>query len=69
MNSPHQSADMSVSTAHLVVAWLGNLAAFLLGQGSPLQGLVLLATLVFTVLQTYILVRDKLRRRRGQSGE
>lgn len=43
-------------------AWIGALIGSL-----TLSKAVLLATLVFTVLQTYILVRDKLFRRSRKS--
>ena len=47
--------ETNAALIKLLVAWVGTMFG-----GITLSGLVLFATLVYTVLQTYLLVRDRI---------
>lgn len=54
--------ETAFGLAKAALAWIGAAVGSL-----TLSKLVLFATLVFTSLQTYVLVRDKIVRRKGES--
>lgn len=59
--------DHVMESIKVSIAWVGGLIGTLLGQVAAyltLSNVVLSATLVYTVLQIFILARDKLFRRR-----
>ncbi|ARK96175.1 MULTISPECIES: hypothetical protein [Burkholderiaceae] len=61
------SNDHVMESIKVSIAWVGGLIGTLLGQVAAyltLSNVVLSATLVYTVLQIFILARDKVFRRR-----
>ena len=54
----HEAAQIAQRT---LVAWVGTVAGFSLQDA--LQILVLLATLIYTIINSYIAVRDKILKR------
>ncbi|KVG31461.1 hypothetical protein [Burkholderia diffusa] len=61
------SNDHVMESIKVSIAWVGGLIGTLLGQVAAyltLSNVVLSATLVYTVLQIFILARDKIFRRR-----
>lgn len=46
--------DTNAALIKLMVVWIGTMFG-----GITLSGLVLFATLVYTILQTYVLIRDR----------
>lgn len=56
--------DTNTATLKVLIAWLG----YFFG-GITLSGLVLTLTAIYTGLQIYILVRDKICRRPREGGE
>jgi len=46
--------ETEISLAKVLVAWIGTMFG-----GFTLSSLVLFATLIYTVLQTYVLIRDR----------
>jgi hypothetical protein len=67
VNEQHEAR---VGIIKVFVAWAATLGGMNLAE--LLQILVLTATLLYTVLQTYVLVRDKIvkrRRERRQAGD
>jgi hypothetical protein len=61
--SDHHLITPDSTNVHLVIAWVGNAAAFLLGGMSPLQGVLVVVTLAFTILQAIALWRREFARR------
>lgn len=47
--------NIKLAVAKLLIAWLGTMFG-----GFTLSGMVLFSTLVYTILQTYILARDQI---------
>ena len=54
--------DTNMALLKLMVAWLGTMFG-----GITLSHLVLFATLIYTLLQTYVLVRDRVLIRRKEN--
>ncbi|MBU9608258.1 hypothetical protein LGN12_12945 [Burkholderia multivorans] len=61
--------DHLAQSFRVCIVWLGSLAGTLLARVEAyltLSNVVLTATLIYTVLQIYVLVRDKIVRRRRE---
>ena len=58
-----EQTDGQVATINLTAIWAGTIF------GIHLSDLVLIVTLVYTLLQTYVLIRDKLRIRRSKKDD
>ena len=54
----HQPSHFD-STLALAVAWAGNALAWLWGPMSPLQGLFVFVTLIFTLMKAWVYWRDR----------
>lgn len=55
--------DTNMALLKVLIAWVGTMFG-----GITLSGLVLFATLVYTVLQTYVLIRDRVLTQKKKDG-
>lgn len=63
MEAVTEQSDTPTAAVKVAVAWAGGFI------GIQLSDWVLLATLIYTLLQIYFLLRDKWRRRKNESPE